>query len=266
MARRFTEDTKWRDKWFNRLSAHAKLIWIYLCDNCSRAGIYELDFRIMAFDTGMEQCDVEHGFNQLKEKLLINNDHVYLKNFILHQYPKGLHPNNNAHKGVISELKECLFTEYSQEILKRFLLDSNESQKSVSGDSKETQGRDPGKDKGTDKEKDKGTEKDKEIYSEHFLEFWKVYPKKDGKKAAYRIWIRNVKSEYSAKIVILAATNYAAYKAGSDYIKAAATFLNSEDMSEWQSSRGVEKRTGSKGKVDPLGKEWEARIMEGVKE
>lgn len=54
MAKRFTDSGKWKKKWFRKLPSHMKLLWIYLCDNCDHAGIFEVDFERISFDMGVE--------------------------------------------------------------------------------------------------------------------------------------------------------------------------------------------------------------------
>lgn len=54
MAKRFTDTNKWRNEWFKGLSPHAKLIWVYLCDDCDHAGIWMSDFEVMSIRTGIK--------------------------------------------------------------------------------------------------------------------------------------------------------------------------------------------------------------------
>ena len=41
--KRFTETTKWTDPWFRKLPTRFKCLWIFLCDNCDHAGVWEPD-------------------------------------------------------------------------------------------------------------------------------------------------------------------------------------------------------------------------------
>ena len=50
--KRFTETTKWSDPWFRRLSPAAKLLWLYLCDNCDQAGVIDLDSEVASVHIG----------------------------------------------------------------------------------------------------------------------------------------------------------------------------------------------------------------------
>lgn len=59
MAKRFTDSGKWKKKWFRKLPSEMKLLWIYLCDNCDHAGIFEVDFERISFDLGIEFNEYE---------------------------------------------------------------------------------------------------------------------------------------------------------------------------------------------------------------
>lgn len=60
--KRFTESGKWSDPWFRKLSPVAKLLWMFLCDNCDQAGVIDLDRETAAFQMG-----AEFGDTHLKE-------------------------------------------------------------------------------------------------------------------------------------------------------------------------------------------------------
>jgi len=64
-------------------------------------------------------------------------------------------------------------------------------------------------------------------YSPDFESFWKEYPNKKGKSAAFRCWNTRLKEDYSPVDMIQAAKNYAIEKKGSEtkFIKHGATFL-----------------------------------------
>ena len=52
--KRFTETEKWRDPWFRKLSAGAKLAFLYIIDNCDNAGVWTADKELADFSIGME--------------------------------------------------------------------------------------------------------------------------------------------------------------------------------------------------------------------
>lgn len=109
MAKRFTETTKWSDKWFRTLPAGSKLVFLYLCDNCDGAGFYEIDFGMMAFQIGVDAAVVEGSCKGLSKPLLYatdGSDWVWLKSFLRHQKNLPLNPDNRAHRPIIASLEE----------------------------------------------------------------------------------------------------------------------------------------------------------------
>lgn len=51
--KRFTETDKWRDPWFRKLSAGAKLAFYYIVENCDNAGVWTPDKELADFSIGM---------------------------------------------------------------------------------------------------------------------------------------------------------------------------------------------------------------------
>lgn len=70
---------------------------------------------------------------------------------------------------------------------------------------------------------------DKEIYCVHFEEVWKIYPRKIGKKAAYKAYKARIKEGFSEEELLNATKNYAdecvKKKREEQYIKHASTFF-----------------------------------------
>lgn len=54
MAKRLTDTAKWQRPWFRRLHADAKLVWLYILDQCDHAGIWIADFDLASFQLGVE--------------------------------------------------------------------------------------------------------------------------------------------------------------------------------------------------------------------
>jgi len=52
--KRFTDTDKWRDPWFRKLSAGAKLAFLFIVDNCDNAGVWDADMELANFSIGME--------------------------------------------------------------------------------------------------------------------------------------------------------------------------------------------------------------------
>jgi hypothetical protein len=104
MGKRFTASNKWQDKWFRGLDVKYKLLWIYLNDTCSNAGIWDLDFEQAKFFTGFdfEHAEVEKVF---AGRLIILGDKYFIPKFIEFQYNK-LSWDTYPHRPIIKELQK----------------------------------------------------------------------------------------------------------------------------------------------------------------
>jgi hypothetical protein len=47
--KRFTDADKWEDGWFCDQPSPVKLFWLYLCDRCDMAGVWEVNWKLAAF-------------------------------------------------------------------------------------------------------------------------------------------------------------------------------------------------------------------------
>lgn len=136
MAKRFTDTDKWKRPWFTELPDRAKLVWIYIVDNCDHAGFWPADFKLLSFQTG-KKTTKEQFESWFGDKVVAVNDKYFIPSFVNFQYGI-LTPSNNTHRSVISTVKKAGVYE---------LLASP------------SRG-DQDKDKDTDKDKDKDKEKD----------------------------------------------------------------------------------------------------------
>ena len=104
MGKRFTASNKWQDKWFRGLDVKYKLLWIYLTDTCSNAGIWDKDFEQAKFFTGFdfEQAEAEEVF---AGRMIILGDKYFIPKFIEFQYNK-LSWDTYPHRPVIKELQK----------------------------------------------------------------------------------------------------------------------------------------------------------------
>jgi hypothetical protein len=79
-------------------------------------------------------------------------------------------------------------------------------------------------------------------YSSQFEEFWKLYPKKVGKKGAYREWQRAVKVTASETIIQAVAAYARSDKAQGEYCWNPQTWLSQghweDDPASWQNRNG----------------------------
>lgn len=98
--RRFTETNKWRDPWFRKLSGHAKLLFLWLIDNCDNAGVIDFDIESAAFDIG-EAVNSKH-LSELQTRITqLANGKLCLSKFIGFQCGP-LSPDCRPHAAVIA--------------------------------------------------------------------------------------------------------------------------------------------------------------------
>jgi hypothetical protein len=85
-AKRFTDITKWRNGWFRGLSDRAKLVWIYLCDECDFTGIWKADYELASFQLNFKVTK-QHLVDWYGDKLhFFGVDNVLILKFFEFQY------------------------------------------------------------------------------------------------------------------------------------------------------------------------------------
>lgn len=145
MGKRFTETSKWSDKWYRALSPTFKHAWNYLTDNCDGAGIIDLDRDLANFQIG-EVVDWDAFLRTAGDRVhVIVKGKWWLPGFVPFQYGT-LSPDCNAHKPVIAALEKYSLTERV-----------NEPFRYPSG---RVQDKDQDKDKDKDKDQDKDQDKE----------------------------------------------------------------------------------------------------------
>lgn len=103
--KRFTATEKWADPWFRKLDIEAKMLWLWLLDNCDCAGIIEPDMELARFQIGASN-DLERTLASLGDRVERRGDKLFVPKFIPYQYGPVLNPENKAHKGVLKRLSE----------------------------------------------------------------------------------------------------------------------------------------------------------------
>lgn len=103
MAKRFTETTKWRDKWFLSLEPSYKLAWLFICDECDHAGIVEVVEPLANMQIGF-QVDWDGFFEVCQYRTVkIEDGKWWVKAFCDFQYGT-LNPDNRVHRSVLKRL------------------------------------------------------------------------------------------------------------------------------------------------------------------
>ena len=174
MPKRFTDTEKWKDEWWGSLSNDYRMIWLYLVDSCSIAGIWKKDFRGLNFNcnTSIKEEELVKVFGS---RLIDRGNYFFIPKFVRFQYPKGLNSNKPAIISVVKELiQNDLTTIINQSLGNGFLTI-----------------KDKDKDKDKDKYMDKDEEQDKD--ESRFLIF--------GSKTDYFISVKTVYTTDKPKII-----------------------------------------------------------------
>jgi hypothetical protein len=104
MAKRFTDTEKWKDEWWGSLSNDYRMIWLYLVDSCSIAGIWKKDFRGLNFNCNTNINEAEF-LNVFSSRLVDRGNFFFIPKFLLFQYPKGLNSDKPAIVSVRKEIE-----------------------------------------------------------------------------------------------------------------------------------------------------------------
>lgn len=87
MKRRFTDAEKWRDSWFLGLKPADKLAYLYILDSCDPAGVWEPEFRLLRFVTGLDFDEAELLVTMGCDRVeVLTTGHWWMKKFIAFQY------------------------------------------------------------------------------------------------------------------------------------------------------------------------------------
>jgi hypothetical protein len=103
MSKRYTDSRKWQKSWLIELPNNIKLLWFYILDTCSIAGIWDVSFVIpqALFNCKYQYADV---LTALKKQIIpMSKNKWFVTDFITFQY-KRLNPMSPPHKAVIDEL------------------------------------------------------------------------------------------------------------------------------------------------------------------
>lgn len=105
MAKRLTDTQKWAKPGFGDLSLKMKLIWVYLCDSCDHAGVWDINLKLLVFHVG-EATTLEEIQAGLGDKIaVLPGSKLFLSGFIEFQYGE-LNPDNRVHKSVLARLEK----------------------------------------------------------------------------------------------------------------------------------------------------------------
>ena len=104
--KRFTDTDKWSDKFFRTLTPSGKIFWIWLCDNCDNAGIWERDDDLFKFFSGI-LVEVDAHIEELGERIEILDDgKILLPKFVLFQQGGMLNEDKPPHRQILKILEK----------------------------------------------------------------------------------------------------------------------------------------------------------------
>lgn len=107
MAKRFTDTEKWKKPFIRGLQGAYKLLWLYICDDCDHAGIWQVDMQVAEIRIG-EKITLHGAIESFGDKIVIfdNGNKWFIPSFLEFQYPSGLNPDNRAHNSIINLLEK----------------------------------------------------------------------------------------------------------------------------------------------------------------
>jgi hypothetical protein len=106
MAKRFTDTEKWKKSLLRTIPPKYKLLWLYICDDCDHAGIWNVDIEVASIRIG-EQIFLDEAVKILGEKIQIfdGGEKWFIQSFIDFQYGI-LNKENRVHLSIINILEK----------------------------------------------------------------------------------------------------------------------------------------------------------------
>ena len=104
MAKRFTDTDKWKKGWFKQLNPKQRLFWLYVLDDCSAAGIWDVDLEVAGIRIGAP-INSDEAVEVLGKDVVWfdSNEKIFIPKFIDFQYGV-LNENSRPHASVIKML------------------------------------------------------------------------------------------------------------------------------------------------------------------
>lgn len=102
MAKRLTDSEKWKDEWFLSLDNDCRMVWLYMLDNCSHAGLLKKNLKMLNFccNTDYAEEKIQQIFNG---RLVDLGDTYFIPKFLKFQYG-----NLSSEKPVIVSVRKEL--------------------------------------------------------------------------------------------------------------------------------------------------------------
>ena len=104
MSKRFTDSTKFRDRWYRKLSPKMKCLWEYLLAECDLSGLLDYDLDAMEFHIG-DEITMDDLLSLGSHIYFLNDDKIFIPKFV--EFQQGsLNPDNRAHKAIFSSFEK----------------------------------------------------------------------------------------------------------------------------------------------------------------
>ncbi len=221
VAKRFTDTEKWAKPLFHDLEMKMKLVWIYICDNCDHAGIWDVNMKLLSFQVGCDVTadDISNAFGD-KVQWLDSGKKLFIESFIDFQYG-GLNPTNRVHQSVLTRLEKLGVSMGLTSPLQGVKDKDIDKEKEMEME--------------MDKVKEKEKEKDKFInFPKQKIEFiYSRYPRKEGKSVGIKRLKTQIKNEKDLEDFGRAVDNYVDFckreRRPKEFIKQFSTFIT-----EWR--------------------------------
>jgi len=220
VAKRFTDTGKWKDEWFKTLSPHAKLVWVYICDDCDHAGIWVSDFEVMSLRLGIKVDEAKFKEMLGNKVRKFERTRYFIPSFFNFQYASSKE-GFRAKQSALSSLQKYGLVD-TQGTLKEEFMDTQPTLSEQSLDCLSIS-----KSKGKSSSNTGSAEG--AAYSVEFEAAWKLYPRKDDKSLAYKAYLANVLPDERPSVpeaIEKYRTKLKSDGTAAKYIKLGATFFN----------------------------------------
>lgn len=173
MAKIMTDNSIWDKRWFRQLSPTFKLFLKYLWERSSHAGIIDNDAERFAFELGTD-IDVEQALELFNGNVVLidGGKKLYVVNKVSVNQGE-LKEGYNPHIGIIKELNRF-------GLMKNLKASASLEQGSI----------EPYSNSNSISNSNSNSKNKTRAYSEQFEQWWNIYPRKVGKKAAYSSYRR----------------------------------------------------------------------------
>ncbi len=226
---RYVNTGFWDDSWTAELSVKEKLLFLYLLTNplTNMAGIYEISFRRIMFDTGLTKDDIRKalkGFERVRKVFYLEDcNYVILTNFLKHQKL-----NANMIKGVIS-----LAEKFNPLVIEFLQMDSKGFESLSKALNNLNTNINLNLNTNTNTNQQTSTSEDVAVESDNekaFDSWWELYEKKGNRKKTLEKWIKLDQEQRDKCFHVV--TDYVKSTPEKQYRKNGETYLNQEAFND----------------------------------